>query len=436
MHHSQTTKENSTITIPIHILNNTPAENVDTNFLKKRMEVVGVVGMQKIKDRLDLAIDWLNNSGIVNPDGGVYCWYDMEKDEYPFIYPEITAYTVSTFLYLGQLEKAVKSGKWLMNNAQYIGTDKSAEGGFFWKVQHPVYFKSKFLYSFDTGICISGLVELFSKTKERKFLDSAVMAGNWLVNVMQNKDGSFKPFYNLTTKDRYLIDDKWSRKPGPFHSKIAIGLLKLYDITRNEKLRISVKKLCDWTAEQDILTGKTVYLHDLCYATEGLLYTSQKLETQKPQNWEMTSVWYASKIADAQGPDGGIGRWLKDGTVTVDQNTEATAQAVRLWIILSQMYPEDEFFHKNIERGIDYLLSKQNLSGVCEDCRPIYTCYTECPFLEVVNPKANGGFYYAVVDGKLLPHINTCATLFSIQALQMYVDWKSEKLVEPLKWLV
>ncbi len=363
-----------------------------------------------VKKRLDMALSWLENSGIVRNDGGVYCWYDMENDSYPFIYPEITAYYISTQLYLNQLEKAKVFGEWLVQNGQYKGRDQKAKGGFYWKV-FPEKRKSKFVYTFDTGMCINALVELYRKTKNQKFLDSALLAGDWLVEKMQQPNGSFQPCYNLTLKDRYRIDDKWSRHPGIFHSKLSISLLKLYGLTGEGKYKESAVKLCHWAHLQDIFTDKKVYVHALCYGAEGMLYHANYFNDRE---YLTHAVWLASKIADTQGLDGGVGRWCYLNGCE-DQNTEATAQAVRLWIILSHMFPKDEFFVENIESGLNYLFGKQCLKD---------------------NPRTKGGMFYAVLEGKLVPHINTCATLFFIQTLQMYLDWKNKKLSRPLRWLV
>lgn len=390
-----------------------------------------------VKERRDIALHWMLYSGIQNHshensaiNGGFSCWYDIERKEYPFIYAEITGYAIETLLYLyylkrqdKYLEKAVNAADWLITYMQYEGGDTKARGGFFWK-RFPDGSLSKFVYSFDTGMCITALVDLFHATKKYMYLDSAVSAANWLTDVMQNRNGSFKPCYNLENRSIEDSEGKWSRAPGSYHAKISIGLIKLYNTVQDEKLKISVNNLCNWVLRLQERDGKIrtnensrdIYLHAHCYATEGLLYTSEEFCNKK---LEKAGREGARWLVSAQNSKGGISRWyFNDCGFSSDENTEALAQAIRVWLIVSSLYPQDDFFHQKIEKALDHLADLQCLA-------------TE-------DSKAKGGFYYAIMDNKLIPHINSCATLFSMQALQMYLDWKAKDLLahRPLNWLI
>ena len=390
-----------------------------------------------VRERLGMAVHWMLYSGIQNYscknsaiNGGFSCWYDIERKEYPFVYAEITGYAIETLLYLHYLkrqdkylEKAVNAADWLITYMQYKGEDPKARGGFLWK-RFPDGSLSRFVYSFDTGMCITALVDLFHATKKYKYLDSAISAADWLIDIMQNRDGSFKACYNL--QNRFFEDDegKWSRAAGSHHAKISIGLLKLYNIVEDEKLKMSVNGLCNWVLKLQGRDGKIktnensggIYLHAHCYATEGLLYASKEFCNKE---LEKAGLEGARWLVDAQNSKGGMSRWyFNDCGFSSDENTEALAQAIRIWLIASSLYPQDDFFHRKIEKALDHLLNLQCLT-------------TE-------DNKAKGGFYYAIMDKKIIPHINSCATLFSIQTLQMYLHWKARDLLaqRPLDWLV
>jgi len=387
---------------------------------------------ESIKTGLNLAVNWLLNSRIQDyfgnpePESGFAGWYDLERKEYPFIYGEITGYGIETLLYLHDkekkavyLEKAVRAGNWLIKNMQYDGRDPKAKGAFLWKY-FPDGSLDTFVYSFDTGMCVTALVDLFQATGDHKFLDSAIVAAEWLIDVMQNGDGGFEACYDL--QNRSFVEGKWSRNPGSYHAKISIGLLKLYNITQTTKLLRSVNSLCNWVLKFQEPDGRfktnegfgDIYMHAHCYATEGLLYASKELGDKK---LEETALRGAKWLIKAQNANGGISRWyFQTNEFSVDENTEALAQAIRLWLMTHLL--DGSFFPESVEKGLSRLLSLQ------------------C--LDTEDNRAQGGFHYAILDGKLVPHINCWATLFSIQALQMYLDWKAQKLSldNSLAWLI
>jgi len=352
-------------------------------------------------------------------NGGFGCWYDMERKEYPFVYGEITGYAIKTLLYLYNLkrqskylEKAVNAADWLITYMQYKGEDPNARGGFLWK-RFPDGSLSTLVYSFDTGMCIAALVDLFHTTRKHRYLDSAISAADWLIDVMQNRDGSFKACYNLKNRSFEDYDGKWSRASGSYHAKISIGLLKLYNTVQDEKLKVSVNTLCNWVLKMQGHDGKfktnensgDIYLHAHCYAIEGLLYAFKEYGYTR---FEKGAFEGAKWLANAQNLKGGISRWYyNDYGFSYDENTEALAQAIRIWLIVDSLSHRGNIFYEKTEKALNRLLSMQCLAT--EDNR------------------AKGGFYYAIIDHKLVPHVNCCATLFSVQALQMYLDWKTQR---------
>lgn len=389
-----------------------------------------------IENRIKFAVDWLLNSGIQSASGYFAGWYDMGKGKYPFIYDELTGYGIETLLFLYDQEKrseyldrATMAADWLIKHMKYRGNDPMAKSAFVWKYDLPDGPLGKKVYAFDTAICVSALVDLFRFTRKQRYLNSAISAAEWLVNKMQNRDGSFKACYDFQSQS--FGTGRWSRMPGSYHAKLSVGLLKLHKIIGDEKLKESVKNLCNWVLKLQDENGKfktngnseDVYVHAHCYAAEGLLYAGKELSDikligagSKAANW----------LLSAQKPNGAIPRWYArahyNGGLSSGENTEALAQTIRLWLICNN----DEhcttdhinpLFDK-LEKALNRLLTMQHL--VTGD------------------KKATGGFYYAILDGKLVPHINCCATLFSIQALQMYLDWKSGKFSPNyfLKWLV
>ena len=136
----------------------------------------------KILDQaLNNSINWLTKSGIQNIQnrknilsGSVNAWYDPVKKKYSFVYSEINGYfmTMMVFLYkrTGEkkfLDKGLKAAKWLISNAQ------EKNGGFrclflIDKNSSHAHKKDQ-IYSFDNGVIINGLVNLYKETKKKVF---------------------------------------------------------------------------------------------------------------------------------------------------------------------------------------------------------------------------------------------------------------------------
>ena len=75
--------------------------------------------------------NWILNSGLVISDpkdkncGGVRSYYDEQKKEYSFLYPEITGYYLSTLCFLNSIGNdenyqnlAVNSANWLIESVR------------------------------------------------------------------------------------------------------------------------------------------------------------------------------------------------------------------------------------------------------------------------------------------------------------------------------
>lgn len=394
-------------------------------FLKQTNQENGV-----IKERLELAVDWLLSSGIQNRQGYFNAWYDLEKKKYSFIYDEMIGYGTQTLLSLYDrwgktiyLQKAKKAIDWLIENMLYKDDDPKANNTFIWKYDLPDGPFSTKVYTFDTGMCLSSIVDLYIFTEEKKYLDIAVSAANWMVDVMRNHDGSFKASYDFQEKS--FGTGRWSLMPGAYHSKLSIGLLKLFNVTEDERLKKSVIDLCDWVMQLQLKDGRfkininseDTYVHPHCYAAEGLFYAGKELPVKRYEDAAIKATNWLMKI---QKDNGSVSRWYYSKTgLDSNNNAETLAQTIRLYMLSNpnQTCKEELFIFNKLKKAIDHLSTMQ--------------CFNE-------NKHAMGGFYYASIDAKRVPHINCCATLFSIQALQMYLDWKTGNFQRDyyLRWLI
>ena len=347
---------------------------------------------------LKLAVNWLINSGIQAENGAFYAWYDCEKNEYSFLYPEITGYSISLLLQLYRLmndeiflRRAILAGEWLLEIQR-------KDGSFYCKffdttMEYKKYDSSR--YTFDAAICVSGLVDLFNATFDVKFLRAAEKTGNWLVR-HQNQDGSF--LAGISPDGENIEEYHWSRMSSCHHLKIVISLLKMHKILQRKKFFISAKKLLRWAQKFQTVTGEflisskseQVYTHANNYAIEGLLKASEFFnDTSLLKN----AVHGAKRLSKMQNDDGSVWNYYNSERNKI-KVSDATAQALRIWLILNEKGVP--FFSTNVDKGFEFLGKLQCLSE---------------------NVHASGGIYYGQQMSNKIMHVNSWATIFTIQAL-------------------
>ena len=356
--------------------------------------------IRKEKWHLDLrsAVDWLIESGIQSENGAFHSWYDCDKNEYSFIYPETTGYSISLLLqlyrYMGNeifLKRAISAGDWL------LGIQRE-DGSFYCK-----YFGNPFgdkncdtsLYTFDAAICARGLLDLFKATSHMKYLRASRKIGNWLIG-HQNSDGSFVA--GLYLNGEIIEDSRWSRMSSCHHLKIISTLLKLYEILGEEKFFISAKKLLEWGQKLELSTGRFVtssdceetYAHAHNYAVEGLLKASDFFnDTGLLKNAVRGAIW----LSTVQSEDGSFWNFYNSKRERI-KVSDATAQALRIWLILEEKGITR--FYNNIEKGLRFLAKMQCVSH---------------------DKRSSGAVFYGQQEKNKIRHANSWATIFMIQAL-------------------
>lgn len=359
---------------------------------------------QAKKHSLDSAMQMLLNSGIQSKGGGFYAWYDLDDKSYSHLYSEITGYGITALLFLysilkdeALIKKARRAADWLIRFSLHpsggVRTRLYKDDD---KADKAYSFSAENLFSFDTGMVLYGLVNLYRMTLEERFLQSSHMLAGFLLDNMQNENGSLSPVFNAKTGTIVRPhDNKWSNQPGPFHAKVAMGLMDLFEVTKGENYKRAGVKLCEYALSTQepsgrFITDKTsglTHLHPHCYAAEGLFYTGFFLgipdfikSAKKATEWAFEHV-SSRGINELWDPSrGGFNR---------TQRCDILAQVLRLGLINS-------IDHK-IEDLVSVLLTYQ-YSGE--------------------ETSQRGGFLFG--EGK--NHVNSWCTMFAIQALAFYKD--------------
>lgn len=381
------------------------------------------MGTFSLKAAIDSSIGWLVHSGIRNADpqregfGGFNRAYDRRRRTYDLIYCEATGYALSLLVPLSRwfgekayLKMAADGAEFLLQHQDDNG--EQTRGAFHYGHYPADGGRETQFYSFDTAICLSGLLGLHSQSREDRYLKAALQAGHWLVSQAQKSDGSFRAMYNSRVGqwDQECLKQVWYGDGGCLHAKNAIALFKLHAATGVSTFSTAAEAVCRWVlrlqGEAGFFRAKEeesyVFTHAHCYATEGILYayratgTSELLDaTLKAGEWLLSKQEHDGALRAAYHvplyrdvtwrPDeeGNIqlraGKFLRR-IISQEKRSDAVAQAARIWMALYLLTAETKFIQA-AEKAAAFLLSIQIQDG--EDVNSVggipFACYDMGP---------------------------------------------------------
>ena len=354
--------------------------------------------------------NWLLNSGLCvfqknDPQyGGVHSFYDIKEQKFGFLYPEITGYYISTmrFLYSDEkkeqyLEHAKASADWLIKIYKKYGTivqGISSEPS-----------QQNYAYSFDISICAKGLLDYYMMSNDELYLSHAKEILEPVIGGALEQDGTILPFRNLDSEKFQQSYDVWYRQKGCLHIKNAMTFCQLYKIL-NEKIFLEyAEKICNVFSIYQNNDGsfllhenqKTINLHTMCYALEGLLFS---FSVNKNENYLKSCIaavnWCKEKLQD----DGSIELWFNSKHRS--KASYPTAQLLRIVLLLDKL-SQNRQYEDLAKKLYDHLLSYQ-ISN---------------PHLE-----QNGALleenYRTILGWKMRQKLNSWGSMFALQALYWY----------------
>ncbi len=244
---------------------------------------------------LDEAAKWLLRAQDATPDGGVSAGHSFE-DGWIASYPETTGYIIPTFLEYARLTgdgevyrtRAVMMAEW------ELGLQHPSGGfpGHFVDREHPPI-------AFNTGQIIFGLLAAFEATDDKRFLESALRAARWLVEV-QEADGAWRRSDYLGHTHSYNTRSAWA-------------LAELGVATGDADLVNAARRHLDWACGQQHDTGwfehasfrpgEAPLLHTIAYTSQGLLEAGLRLNEQR---YVEAAERACRAVLDAMTPEGWI----------------------------------------------------------------------------------------------------------------------------------
>ncbi len=370
-----------------------------------------MIDIKNIKNKISLSENWLLNSGIQNIDqdtmvyGSFNAWYDANAKKFSFAYSEITGYGISTLLYLNKLnndvlfiDRARIAGDWLLNRAYFQNE------AFFCRYDND--FMDRFC-TFDAGVCLNGLANLYRATKDEKYLEISQKVAYWLINKMQKDDGSF---YTRHFRERNEFEEngnKWSKQSGSFLAKVSIGLLNLYDILKDEKYKEAARKICDFALKFQENDGrfvtddkdKSTFVHAHCYTMEGLLSAGIILNERK---YIESAANGLNWVIRHQMPNGGFPAYFIDGRFVNVESPDISSQVIRLRLLMEDL---ENINNINLDLGIKRIFDFQCVDNGKES------------YGGFISGKA--WFYPENNNAK---HVNSWVTMFILQAVNVHLN--------------
>ncbi|MFZ5759504.1 MAG: pectate lyase [Thermodesulfobacteriota bacterium] len=243
---------------------------------------------------IEAAKEWLLRAQDATPDGGVAIRYSLING-WESSYPETTGYIIPTLLNLSNISGDVALGNRAMRMADWEISIQQEDGSFIGgSLKQPT---GKLV--FDTGQIIFGLLRAFEHSKDTKYLNAAVKAGDWLVAI-QSDDGAWRQHVHFNI-------------PHSYHSRVAWAIARLYETVGDAKYKNTVLKHIRWVLSNQLGNGwfeqagftlenhKAPYTHTIAYTIRGLLETGIILNRTDFIEAARKSANQAIKLITSQG---------------------------------------------------------------------------------------------------------------------------------------
>ena len=351
------------------------------------MELAASCYTGSLSEIVSRAGEWMLASGIQEGSGGVARYFRSDLGKNNPVSTEITGYAVSGYVYLHSLlgdaayiEAARRAARFLAG-AAWHGPSQSMP----FEIEPP-----EFTYFFDCGIIVRGLLAAWRATSEPEFLQAAVAVGNSMAADFADGAGTYHPILALPSKkplDREPL--RWSRAPGCYQLKAAMGLLELAEATGDARYREPYDRTLEFALSTygSFLPGHSDpakvmdRLHAFAYFLEGLL----------PR---ISDSRCAAALCDGMER---LGRHLREiAPEFARSDVYAQLLRIRLYADWYGVAPLDSAAAE-FEAGE---LARYQVNGQ--------------------ERRTHGGFYFGTKNGKALPYVNPVSAMFALQALALH----------------
>jgi hypothetical protein len=232
------------------------------------------------QETLGLLLRWIIEAQ--RSDGGIAAYYSLLTGYSPS-YPEVTGYIIPTLYDLARSRNddagtaaADRATRWLLSLQLPTGAYPAGLRG---STPHPSIF--------NTGQILQGLVRAYAETNRPEILQSAIAAGDWLVE-MQQPDGSWSG------------PAAYRNASHTYYSMVSWALARLSEPSKNRRYRSAAERNLDWTlshfrpsgwVDGINLPGHPNYLHFIAYILQGALECAILLRRSSAIDTVAKSAW-------------------------------------------------------------------------------------------------------------------------------------------------
>lgn len=329
----------------------------------------------KNTEHIKAAIDWLKYAQDVTRDRGVSAWYSF--GEWKASYPETTGYIIPTMFNYYHFAKdndcrkrAIEMSDWLvsiqLNNGAF-------QGGTLDDPEIPMIF--------DTGQVLHGLIRTYNETKDNKYANAAIRAGDFLVET-QDRDGAWRNF-------------TWNNIAHAYHTRVAWSLLELFQTTGDHKYEKAARKNIKWALGNQKENGwfqnsafSTQYdpfTHTIAYTVRGILETGFQL---RDRNYIDAAIKTASALLKKFEDTGYLASSYNQNWESEDKYgcLSGDAQISMIWLRLFKITKDTPYLLAAAKLN-NYLKATQNICtynrairGGIKGSHPIYGEYLAFSF--------------------------------------------------------
>ncbi len=262
-------------------------------------------------EHLKASMSWLSTAQDNSGSAGFSAAYNLVRGWEP-PYPETTGYIIPNLIEWAKvsgdnssLDRAFKATDW---EVEVQFPDGGVRAGYGLRNEYAV---------FNTGQVILGLLAAYRENENKKFLDAAVKAADWLLGV-QDDDGKWTKF-------------AYHEIPHVYYTRVSWPVLEVYEATGEEKYLEAGKKHIEWTLDQlkDGWTplmsfdyNKPPFTHTVAYTLRGLLEASKLLKNSTGTDAYKKALELSRIIAD---------KYEKLGFVSNQKNKYMPARLGKNW---------------------------------------------------------------------------------------------------------
>lgn len=331
---------------------------------------------------------WLVESGVFDVEtGAVAEAYEAATGRHTSADVSSTAQVLQVFVKnygrcrdAAYLDAARKAADFLAARA-HQGPDSSARGALTEVSGDGTASRATRAGSLTNARAIEALLDFYFATGEEKYLALSEKAADWLLEVMQNAEGSFKAAYDIKTKS--FVDgarDDWLHARAFAHARIASALLKVWEGVKETepRYRDGAVKVLAWALTLQSQNGsfKGHYSpvrwranddKDLASLNEGAegLFSAYAYLLRHPRDIALHPIYFEAfknyagwSMRSAQSPEGGIWESILTDDSHGEPATLPTAQAIRAWLRLYLTTRKPEYLD-SARRAGDFLVKAQ-----------------------------------------------------------------------------